>query len=310
MEKTRYVARRKNTMDDKAPIHLEQYITGPCHTRLLVEAYGNVNAKTVILLHHEYLQTKQTWNALMPLLARQGIFCIAYDELYHGYTQVPTQVPISIELCAHAVHAILRYFQLENIPIIHLGWAFGTVIIQRYIHLYGSASVRALVCEAGFFNGPAHYLQCANQHAVNALRIIHDPNYPIGTRIRSLSAFIDRMQYSPPALGAYLDLFHQSFISFEQLVLHLSPFDPLSPLADKKSLSLSSNVHAHSIPTLLLWGEKDAIVDIAYGQECATGLQGKWVSFPQCGHSPHREVLAQFHQVLTAFIANLPPITA
>jgi pimeloyl-ACP methyl ester carboxylesterase len=64
-------------------------------------------------------------------------------------------------------------------------------------------------------------------------------------------------------------------------------------------------LHRIDLPTLLLWGEQDAIVTPSYGQRWRDFLPGATMEIiPDAGHYPHWEQPQAFVRHVTAFVAS------
>lgn len=66
---------------------------------------------------------------------------------------------------------------------------------------------------------------------------------------------------------------------------------------------LRRRLHRIGVPTLVLWGEKDGIVNTAYGKAYAKAIPGaKFVAIPKAAHFPHVEAPERFMKELSSFI--------
>lgn len=66
---------------------------------------------------------------------------------------------------------------------------------------------------------------------------------------------------------------------------------------------LRRRLHRIDVPTLVLWGEKDGIVNTAYGKAYAKAIPGaKFVAIPKAAHFPHVEAPERFMKELSSFI--------
>jgi len=74
---------------------------------------------------------------------------------------------------------------------------------------------------------------------------------------------------------------------------------------------LPSRLHRARMPLLILWGEEDRIIPVAYAAEYARLLpQAQVVRLPACGHSPAREKPAAFAAAVLAFLRDQAPAEA
>jgi pimeloyl-ACP methyl ester carboxylesterase len=64
------------------------------------------------------------------------------------------------------------------------------------------------------------------------------------------------------------------------------------------------------MPTLLVWGGRDAIIPAGHGAVAAAALPGsRFELFEQAGHFPHCDEPARFTDLLLEFISTTPPAT-
>ena len=66
---------------------------------------------------------------------------------------------------------------------------------------------------------------------------------------------------------------------------------------------LDGNIGALTIPTLLLWGEQDALTPLALGRNFQRLIRGSRLEvIPECGHFPALEKPAEFTQRVLEFL--------
>ena len=69
--------------------------------------------------------------------------------------------------------------------------------------------------------------------------------------------------------------------------------------------TLLARLSAITIPTLVIWGESDRVVDLDYGRAFAAAIPGaQFVAIPEAGHLPHVENPAPVFAALDAFAAR------
>jgi pimeloyl-ACP methyl ester carboxylesterase len=74
---------------------------------------------------------------------------------------------------------------------------------------------------------------------------------------------------------------------------------------------LPSRLHRLRMPVLVLWGEEDRVIPVAYAGEYARLVpHAQVVRFPLCGHSPAREKPADFADALLGFLRERAPAGA
>ncbi|MEZ5411950.1 MAG: alpha/beta hydrolase [Acidimicrobiales bacterium] len=77
------------------------------------------------------------------------------------------------------------------------------------------------------------------------------------------------------------------------------------PIPDR---GLEKRLHRVSAPTLVLWGENDRLIPVAYAQEFGRRIAGSQVVVvPQCGHIPQVEQRKITTTAIRTFLADPPP---
>jgi pimeloyl-ACP methyl ester carboxylesterase len=67
---------------------------------------------------------------------------------------------------------------------------------------------------------------------------------------------------------------------------------------------------AASLPTLLVWGERDPVIPVAHGRAAHVAMPGSWLEvFPLSGHFPHMDDPVRFIEVVHRFLADTEPAT-
>jgi pimeloyl-ACP methyl ester carboxylesterase len=67
---------------------------------------------------------------------------------------------------------------------------------------------------------------------------------------------------------------------------------------------------ARNMPTLLVWGARDAVIPLVHGRIAHTAMPGSRLEvFERSGHFPHRQEPARFLSVLRDFLATTEPST-
>jgi pimeloyl-ACP methyl ester carboxylesterase len=74
-------------------------------------------------------------------------------------------------------------------------------------------------------------------------------------------------------------------------------------------VSASDRLHlAASLPTQIVWGEKDSIIPVSHGRAAHEAMPGSRLEiFPDAGHMPHHDDPKRFARVLTDFCASTEP---
>lgn len=79
-----------------------------------------------------------------------------------------------------------------------------------------------------------------------------------------------------------------------------------SPLAGK-GIAIQGRLHTIKVPTLVLWGEADPLIELAAGKNFAAAIPGARLKvYPHVGHLPQIEVPAASVHDVAAFLGTIP----
>lgn len=89
-------------------------------------------------------------------------------------------------------------------------------------------------------------------------------------------------------------------------VLRTSPIALIAATRATVAADLEQQAAVAAFPTLLVWGERDAIVPQAVGERLARGMPAaELVVIPNAGHQPMWEAPGAFNSVLATFLATV-----
>jgi pimeloyl-ACP methyl ester carboxylesterase len=74
-------------------------------------------------------------------------------------------------------------------------------------------------------------------------------------------------------------------------------------------VSAADRLHlAAEVPTLIVWGTRDAIIPVAHAHGAHAAIPGSRLEiFPDAGHFPHCEAPARFARTLLDFVSTTEP---
>jgi pimeloyl-ACP methyl ester carboxylesterase len=92
-------------------------------------------------------------------------------------------------------------------------------------------------------------------------------------------------------------------------VLRTSPIALIAATRATVAADLEQQAAVAAFPTLLVWGERDAIVPPVVGERLARGMPAaELVVIPGAGHQPMWEAPGAFNAVLQAFLEPVDPL--
>lgn len=159
------------------------------------------------------------------------------------------------------------------------GWIACEIAVRNTKHL----ATMTLVDPAGLrVAGVQRFDIFLASHEAHTRALFHD------------QAFADA-RLANPIEGEHLDLHLKNRYASARVGWQPRLYDP----------HLAKWLHRIDIPTLVLWGEQDAIFPVAMLDEFVRLIPGaKSVVLPNCGHLPHVECTTAFVSALNAFIAG------
>jgi pimeloyl-ACP methyl ester carboxylesterase len=81
----------------------------------------------------------------------------------------------------------------------------------------------------------------------------------------------------------------------------------LQTLTDTRE-KLDGSLHRLRVPTLILWGENDAVTPMSMAHAFHRHIEGSWLStIPECGHFPPLEKVDAFVRAVNEFLASRAP---
>jgi pimeloyl-ACP methyl ester carboxylesterase len=73
-------------------------------------------------------------------------------------------------------------------------------------------------------------------------------------------------------------------------------------------IGLADRLRDVSMPTLVVWGERDRVIPASQAAPAAAAIPGAWLEiFEGVGHVPQVEASAELARLLDRFVRSLPP---
>lgn len=257
-----------------------EWITLPNGVTLRYLEQGPDTGSPLVLLHG-ITDSWQSWSLVLPHLpASQRV--IAVDFRGHGASSRPSR-GYAVADFAEDVALLLERLDLAGVTIVG--------------HSLGSQVARDVARRA--------------PHRVSRLVLVGSTPSTATPLVHELSRVIDGFGEEIPA----------SFVEeFQRSTIHLPVPDAF--LADVIAASHGvparvwreafralvtwddrDRLAALRLPTVLIWGENDAIFSLGDQEELLRGIPGSYlVSYPETGHAPHWERPREFAQDLLAFL--------
>ena len=250
--------------------------------RLRYAEQGNPAGEAIMLLHG-YSDSWFSWSRVLPLLppSRRAI---ALDLRGHGNSDRPTQGYAMRELAADVV----AFMALQRITrAVVVGHSMGSFVAQQ-VALAAPRRVSRLVLVASG-TAPSRFNDMLElQRTVNAL-----PE-PVP------EAFIREFQASTvhhPVPEEFMERVVSESRKLPALVWR-------EAMAGMLATGRPEGLRAHRIPTLVLWGDRDAMSSRAEQEALTVLVGGELKVYAATGHAPHWERPEEFAADLEDFVSE------
>ena len=253
----------------------------PGRVRLHVAEQGDPHGQPVILLHG-YSDSWFSFSRVLPFLP-SNLHVYALDLRGHGESEQPAAQFSMADLAKD----VLAFMDLKRLPAATVvGHSMGSFVAQQ-VALAAPDRVKGLVLIAS---------ATTPRHAYR----IDDLRRAIEAQPDSISAeFIREFQHST--------VYHPVPAQFMDRVISesrkLSPRLWRALMAGMLETDPATELGRHQIPTLILWGERDAIMLRAEQDALLAQLpRARLIVYAATGHAPHWERPEMVGKDLTAFV--------
>jgi len=257
-----------------------------------VREEGPEDAPVLVLLHG-FTMSLESWDGWAERL-NERYRIVRYDLLGHGMTGPDPLRRYAPEERVEVLRALLDALGIERASI--GGNSFGGLIAWRFAAEYPDRVDRLILVDSGAYSiygvtdqpvpvpdAMRAYLTSVPEAAFQAslAQIFADPSRLAAGRARQMRAMMTR-----PGNG-------EAFIGhLEEFVLP-EPTEALGRVA---------------APTLILWGEADAVIPLDHAARIAAAIpDARVITWPGVGHAPQEEIPAETAAAARAFLENRQP---
>jgi pimeloyl-ACP methyl ester carboxylesterase len=277
-----------------------QYVTVHGYRRAYVKA-GNGPA---VLLVHGIGDSSDTWRPVLEQLAEDHTV-IAPDLLGHGRSEKP-RADYTVGGYANGMRDLLAVLEVDRATVV--GHSLGGGVAAQFAYQFPERCERlVLVGSGGLGRTVSPLLRVAAVPGVEALMpLLGFPPVKLFSRIGA----------------SVLRLFDTSLGRDAEEILAV--FDALPNTEARRAIlrTLRSGVDwqgqvitmldraylAHDVPTLIVWGRRDAIIPLGHARLARIAFpDSELVIFDEAGHFPHHTDPPRFARVVREFVAGTPP---
>nr|WP_237234703.1 alpha/beta hydrolase [Sodalis praecaptivus] len=264
-------------------------LTAPDGVNIAVQEAGNPAGPPIVFIHG-LLGSHLNWDAQInsPLLQRYRL--ITYDLRGHGQSGKPTEAAAYTDgkRWADELATVLTLTRGQQTTVV--GWSLGGTVISNYLAYYGDSRLAGALYVDGV-------IELTPSQIPPHPRVYRDMTSPdLRTHLDAERDFLRLCFYHQP-----------DAVTFERLLANaaMAAWD-MQKVIQSMEVAAAQGLSRARIPVLLLYGDKDALVNPTAAIARATALNPRIRSkiVMNAGHAPFMEEAQQFNHDLAAFIAE------
>lgn len=260
----------------------------------------------VVLLVHGMAGSSTTWRSVMPQLA-EHFTVVAPDLLGHGASAKP-RGDYSLGAFASGLRDLLDALGHDHATVI--GQSLGGGIVMQFAYQFPERCDRLVLVSSGGLGDEVSLLLRALtipgvEFALPLLcaRQFHDAGSVLAGWVGRLGVHVPRR----------LDEIWASYGSLADAETRAAFVHTLRAVVDPAGQRVSARNRLHlasDVPTLIVWGDQDAIIPVHHAHETHELLPGSRLAiFEGVGHFPHCEQSERFVELVTDFMATTVPVS-
>ena len=267
-------------------------------------SYRSAGSGPALLLLHGIANSSDTWSRVAPLLSERFTL-IAPDLLGHGESATPRG---DYSLGAHASGARDVVTALGHERVTVVGHSLGGGIAMQYAYQFPERTERMALVSSGGLGREVHLLLRAAAlpgadyvlPALTSQRLVH-----LG---REVGGLLGRVGLRPAGDVAVLA---RGFAALDNTGSRQAFLHTLRAVVEPGGQRVSASNRlalAARLPSLIVWGEDDAIIPAAHGAAAHEAMPGsRFVTFEDAGHMPQEAQPHRFAAVLSEFCDTTEP---
>ncbi len=267
-------------------------------------AYVKTGSGPALLLIHGIGDSSDTWRPVAEVLAQQHMV-IAPDLLGHGRSEKP-RADYTVGGFANGMRDLLSLLGLDRVTVV--GHSLGGGVAAQFAYQYPERCERlVLVSSGGIGRTVSPLLRMAAVPGAEAVMpLLGLPAVRLASR---LGAGLLRM--FDTALGGDAEEMLAVFDALPGTEARRAILRTLRSGVDWRGQVITMLDRAYltdGVPTLIIWGRRDAIIPLGHGRLAHAVLAGSELEvFDEAGHFPHHTDPGRFAAVVRDFVERTPP---
>lgn len=267
-------------------------------------SYRSAGRGPLLVLLHGIAGSSATWEDVIPWLSQRHAV-LAPDLLGHGESSKP-EGDYSLGAYANAIRDLLEALGQRRATVV--GHSLGGGVAMQLAYQFPERCERLVLVSSGGLGRELHALLRAA--ALPGAEVVL-PWLCLAGR-RGVGRLVQALGGLGLRASADLEETWRSFVSLEEPEARRAFLRTVRGLIDLggQRVSASDRLYlAAELPTLIVWGERDALIPLRHGQEAQARIRGSRLEiFPGAGHFPHRDDPRRFAATLLDFIQTTRPM--
>jgi pimeloyl-ACP methyl ester carboxylesterase len=267
-------------------------------------AFRVVGSGSPLVLVHGIGDSSATWKPILPELAKRHLV-IAPDLLGHGHSDKP-RADYSVAAYANGVRDLLGILGVERATLV--GHSLGGGVAMQFAYQFPERTERVVLVGSGGA-GPDVTPVLRMMTLPGAAVLLHLLRMPtarlqVGAAVQVLRLLGNGLGQDAPDLLRMVD-------ALPDATARAAFIRTLRAVVDWRGQVITMLDRCYltrGMPTLLVWGSRDAIVPVAHAYRAHQAMPGSRLEvFEGAGHFPFHTDPARFVAVLEDFLATTEP---
>jgi pimeloyl-ACP methyl ester carboxylesterase len=267
-------------------------------------AYVRAGRGPALLLIHGIGDSSDTWRPVVEQLAEHHTV-IAPDLLGHGRSEKP-RADYTIGGFANGMRDLLSVLEVERVTVV--GHSLGGGVAAQFAYQFPERCERlVLVGSGGVGRTVSPLLRLAAIPGIEALMpLLGLPPVRIASRLGA-----ELLRLFDTALGRDAEEILAVFDSLPNTEARRAILRTLRSGVDWRGQVITMLDRAYlaaGVPTLIIWGRRDAIIPLGHGRLAHAAIPGsQFEIFEEAGHFPHHTDPARFVHLVREFVDTTDP---
>jgi pimeloyl-ACP methyl ester carboxylesterase len=259
-----------------------------------------------LVLIHGIGDSSATWEQVIPALARRHLV-IAPDLLGHGHSDKP-RADYSVAAYANGVRDLLGVLGVQRASLV--GHSLGGGVAMQFAYQFPERTERLVLVGSGG-SGPEispvlRALTLPGAHAMLLLLRLPGARLQLGATVALLRAMNTALGQDAPDLLRVVD-------ALPDATARAAFLRTLRAVADWRGQVITMLDRCYltqGMPTLLVWGTRDAVIPVEHGHRAHEAMPGSRLElFEGAGHFPFHSDPIRFVRTVEEFLADTTPAT-